>query len=203
MRLPAFGYTILIVAILGFVINLSALIFLIWRHKTAKNADQNDDRKRQKSTLFHHLLTVLAACDTLVVLCCALAYGLPDAWPEFLQDTYPHLGPYVVPITHIAVMSSVYSTVLISFERYVRICYICQLRPSKWITVDNFKYYVTAIILGPIIFYLPKFFEVRANLVTTTFQSQVRSTFSQKTTWILLTFNLVLWRWIARDWMDS
>ena len=138
MRLPAFGYTILIVAILGFVINVSALIFLIWRHKTAKNGG-NDGKQRVQSTLFHHLLTLLAACDILVVICCALAYGLPDAWPEFLQDTYPHLGPYVVPITHMAVMSSVYSTVLISFERYVRICYICQLRPSKWIplTISN------------------------------------------------------------------
>ena len=125
MRLPIFGYVILLVAIFGLFVNLAALIFLIWRHHAAKNGggvngQNNEQFKRQRvpSTLFHHLLTLLAACDVLVVICCALVYGLPDVWPAYLEKTYPYIGPYVVPITHIAVMSSVYSTVLISFERY-------------------------------------------------------------------------------------
>ena len=36
--------------------------------------------------------------------------------------------PYVLPLAQISVMSSVYCTTLMSFERYARICYICQLR---------------------------------------------------------------------------
>ena len=180
MRLPIFGYVILFVATFGIFVNLAALIFLIWRHHAAKNGrkeSKNEEFRRQRvqSTLFHHLLTLLAACDVLVVICCALVYGLPDVWPEYLQKIYPYIAPYVVPITHIAVMSSVYSTVLISFERYIRICYICQLRPSTWITVDNFKYYVLGILIGPILFYLPKFFEVRSTIVTKSYQSRVKS----------------------------
>ena len=113
MRLPAFGYIILIVAISGLFINVAALIFLIWRHKSAQTSGGNEGRQRVQSTLFHHLLTLLAACDILVVICSGLSFGLPDVWPGFSQELYPYLGPYLVPITHIAVMSSVYSTVLI------------------------------------------------------------------------------------------
>ena len=37
-------------------------------------------------------------------------------------------------------MSSVYCTVLMSFERYVRICHLCQLRECSYmITRENFK----------------------------------------------------------------
>ena len=48
-----------------------------------------------------------------------------------------------------------------SFERYVRICYLCQLRVSNALTEENFKYYVLAFTLGPLLFYIPKFFELR------------------------------------------
>ncbi|TRY78170.1 hypothetical protein TCAL_16684 [Tigriopus californicus] len=57
-------------------------------------------------------------------------------------------------------MTSIYCTVLISFERYVRICFFCQLRATRLITPENFRAYVIALILGPILFCLPKFFEV-------------------------------------------
>ena len=48
-----------------------------------------------------------------------------------------------------------------SFERYVRICYLCQMRISNVLTEENFKYYVLAFTLGPLLFYMPKFFELR------------------------------------------
>ena len=48
-----------------------------------------------------------------------------------------------------------------SFERYVRICYLCQMRISNVLTEENFKYYVLAFTLGPLLFYVPKFFELR------------------------------------------
>ena len=58
-------------------------------------------------------------------------------------------------------MSSVYCTVIMSLERYVRICHLCQLRSSPYLTEDNFKYHVMAVTLGPLLFYAPKFFEIR------------------------------------------
>ncbi len=63
-------------------------------------------------------------------------------------------------------MTSVYCTVIMSFERYVRICHICQLRDSAYITEDNFKFYVLAFTLCPLIFYGPKFFEIRTERAT-------------------------------------
>lgn len=53
-----------------------------------------------------------------------------------------------------------------SFERYVRICHMCQLRASNYLTEENFKYYVMAFTLGPLLFYAPKFFEIRTEQVT-------------------------------------
>jgi hypothetical protein len=55
------------------------------------------------------------------VICCALGYGLPDISGDYENDTHPYAMQYLLPITHIAVMSSVYTTILISFERYVRV----------------------------------------------------------------------------------
>ena len=48
-----------------------------------------------------------------------------------------------------------------SFERYVRIGHTCRFKPCNYFTEDNFKYYVIALILGPCIFYVPKYFELR------------------------------------------
>jgi hypothetical protein len=64
-----------------------------------------------------------------------------------------------MPLIHIALMTSVYVTVLISLERYVRICYLCQLKESSLVTEDNIKYYIVVALVLPAIFYFPKFFE--------------------------------------------
>ena len=48
-----------------------------------------------------------------------------------------------------------------SFERYIRICYYCQLRSSSLLTEDNLKWYKLFLVLFPALFYVPKFFEVR------------------------------------------
>ena len=120
MRLPSFGVAILVVSIFGFFINLASLIFLIWRHKASQAGLANlSGRIRGQSTLFHNLLAVLAACDLLVVICCGMAYGLPDVWEEYLTYYYPYIVPYLLPITHIAVMTSVYSTILIRYNFHV------------------------------------------------------------------------------------
>ena len=59
-------------------------------------------------------------------------------------------------------MTSVYCTVILSLERYVRICYLCQLKDWSYpyVTEKNIHYYKIGLILLPIMFYLPKFFEV-------------------------------------------
>ena len=124
MKLPKFGMAILVVAFFGLFINAASLVFLYWRHKEAKRgasastaggsgSEINGRRIRVQSTLFHHLLAVLAACDLMVVICCALAFGLPAVWSNYLTNIYPYMVPYLLAMTHIAVMASVYSTILI------------------------------------------------------------------------------------------
>ena len=50
-----------------------------------------------------------------------------------------------------------------SFERYVRICFYCQLRDTSILSEENIKFYKCFVILFPVIFYIPKFFEVRSH----------------------------------------
>lgn len=140
-----FGYLIFAVAILGFFINGFSLGFLLYHQRS----------------IFHRLLLLLAFYDILVVISCGIVYGLPDIWTSYYFNSHPYVSQFALPFVHIAVMSSVYSTVLLSFERYIRICFFCQLRTSSLITKENLKYYIAAVIFGPILFYLPKFFEVR------------------------------------------
>ena len=47
-----------------------------------------------------------------------------------------------------------------SFERYIRICYYCQLRFTSLLTEDNIKFYKLFVLVFPVAFYAPKFFEV-------------------------------------------
>jgi hypothetical protein len=49
-----------------------------------------------------------------------------------------------------------------SFERYVRICYYCQLRFTSLLTEENFKFYKLFLFVFPVLFYIPKFFEIRS-----------------------------------------
>lgn len=91
-----------------------------------------------------------------------MLYGLPDFWNKYSLRVYPLILPYLLPMVQIAMMISIYTTILISFERYVRIGHTCRFKDYSYLTDDNLKYYIIAIILGPCIFYIPKFFELRA-----------------------------------------
>ena len=57
-------------------------------------------------------------------------------------------------------MTSVFCTGVMGFERYVRFKFICQFRLCTWITQQNFIYYLMVIVIFPILFYFPKFFEL-------------------------------------------
>ena len=77
----------------------------------------------------------------MVVIGAALIYGLPETefWNYYNIQLFPVLVPYVMPITQIAMMISVYCTMVMSFERYVRIGRKCRLKASSYITDDNFR----------------------------------------------------------------
>jgi hypothetical protein len=58
-------------------------------------------------------------------------------------------------------MSSVYCTIIMSWERYVRICLVSNLvNCGDYFSKGKFRLYLAFIVVFPIIFYIPKFFEV-------------------------------------------
>lgn len=123
--------------------------------------------------MFHDLLKILTAYDVGVVICCALQFSLPSLWLGYSQNIWPHIMPFLLPIMHITVLTSVYSTILISFERYIRICYYCQLRETSVLSEDNVKFYKLFVVLFPILFYVPKCFEVRSHYVLKEVEMQI------------------------------
>ncbi len=64
---------------------------------------------------------LLAVSDLWLVLGCALLYGLPDLWYAYDRHVYPVILPYLLPTVQIAMMTSVYCTIVMSFERYARV----------------------------------------------------------------------------------
>ena len=73
-RVAFFGYVILLFAFLGLLINLGSIALLF--HKN-------------RPSLFHHLLKILAVVDCLVLVCCLVSYGIPDIVPGYLERHHP------------------------------------------------------------------------------------------------------------------
>ena len=47
------------------------------------------------------------------------------------------------------------------------------MRAPNFLTEENFKYYMVAISLGPLLFYAPKFFEIRTENIVKEYQKLV------------------------------
>ena len=120
-------------------------------------------KKKSKLSIFFQLLRFLSIYDILVGLSGCLTYGLPPLWETYSYEVLPRIAPWLLPLIHAALMTSVYCTVILSLERYVRICYLCQLRDWSYpyVTEKNVHFYKLGLVLLPILFYMPKFFEVR------------------------------------------
>lgn len=85
-----------------------------------------------------HAFQILAVYDILVMLGCGMLYSLPNLSDSFAREVYLYALPWILPLVQIAMMTSIYCTILMSFERYIRICHLCQLKSSKILTDDNF-----------------------------------------------------------------
>ena len=97
-----------------------------------------------------------------VVVLCSMIWALPPIWPLYKETYYPFWTKYLFPIVQISLMSSVYCTIVMSWERYVRICLVTRLINSYSLYFGDRKFclYIVFIVMFPIIFYIPKFFEV-------------------------------------------
>lgn len=95
-----------------------------------------------------------------MVVLCAMLWSLPQIWPEYEAYVYPYWSSFLLPMVQIALMSSVYCTVVMSWERYVRICLVSRL-DCNYFSEGKFRLYLILIIVFPVIFYIPKFFELQ------------------------------------------
>ena len=93
-----YSHLILACAVVGVVINVAAIVVI---------------RRKKDRSMFHDLLNIMSAADVGVVICCALLHALPSLWTEYQISVYPHIMQFLLPTIHIAVMTSVYSTILI------------------------------------------------------------------------------------------
>jgi hypothetical protein len=78
------------------------------------------------TSAFPQLLRFLSIYDILVGVSGCLTYGLPPLWETYNFEVLPRIAPWLIPLIHAALMTSVYCTVILSLERFVRICYLCQ-----------------------------------------------------------------------------
>ena len=88
-------------------------------------------------SFFRRLLRALALSDLCVMFTGILLYGMPGISSTYKCKIQPMISPYLLPIAQTSIMTSVYLAVLMSFERYIRICFTCQLRPFRCITSKN------------------------------------------------------------------
>ena len=95
-------------------------------------------RKRQKSSIIHKLLLLLCVSDLCVIIGLLASFSLPNICSYF-NHIWPYLAPWWIPILQIALLTSVYTTVLISLERYVRIVYVCNFKHCWFFNKENFK----------------------------------------------------------------
>ena len=95
-------------------------------------------------------------------LTCGILWGIPRGVDEYSRNLFPKLAPILIAISHMAVLTSNLITGVIGFERYVRLKYMCNFKYRSWITNKNINIYRAAVILFPILFYSPKFFEIES-----------------------------------------
>ena len=69
-----------------------------------------------------------------------LLHGLPGISAKYKAIIQPMIAPYLLPLAQISLMMSVYLAVVMAFERYIRICFICQLRSTRLLTEKNLRY---------------------------------------------------------------
>jgi len=105
---------------------------------------------------FVNILICLAFYDLMFEILAILMYSLPNISPEYHETIFPHLLPYLLPLIHITLTGSVYTTIAVAMERCVTV-----MAPFTQVKSYNGFLYVCPIILFSLIYNIPKFFEVR------------------------------------------
>ena len=91
------------------------------------------------STPSHALCTfqVLAISDFVVVVMGAMMYALSEIWLEYDLEYAPFVKPWILPILQMSMLTSVYATIVLSFERHIRIGHTRSFKAMRYITEGN------------------------------------------------------------------
>ena len=102
------GVALFSVGSIGLFIN-GAAIFLLGRQKPRRT--------------FHVLLLTLAVFDLLHVSLSIFTFALPQLWPLYRNQALIFAIPYLIPLAQITLSSSSFSTVALTVERYISVCW--------------------------------------------------------------------------------
>ena len=132
---------------------------------------------KERQLKFHRLMILLFVYDNAYILLSILVFSLPQLNEVYKVKYLKYVAPTVLPLVHISLTGSVYSTVAISLERYLVVCKPFFTVSHKPLTT---KMSVSAIVAFSIIYNIPKFLELKTcygpeefavNSVRHTFQS--------------------------------
>ena len=155
--------------IVGGVIG-NSLVFMVFR---------KDNIKTSASFLFQHLALVDSAF-LLVVVPLGPVYGFVTYtnWLRGYWETFPYLWAYILPVAHIAALSSIWVVVLVAVNRYVAVC--LPFKALRWCTIAKVKKQLAFVLLSAVLYSIPAFAENRIAYVTydngTTYEAHLEKT---------------------------
>eukprot|EP00095_Tigriopus_kingsejongensis_P007902 snap_masked-scaffold132_size323655-processed-gene-1.0 protein:Tk07902 transcript:snap_masked-scaffold132_size323655-processed-gene-1.0-mRNA-1 annotation:"solute carrier family 12 member 9" len=91
------------------------------------------------------------------IFCSLLLFALPMFIEDYTMNVKLFLLPYLLPIIHIALVGSIYSTVALAVERYITVCHPFVRFRSGY----KSKAFIIPIIIFSLGYTIPKFFELR------------------------------------------
>lgn len=119
-------------------------------------------RPQMKSSI-NYLLIGLARVDTVLIITSILLFGLPGIYPytgclfTYFYVVYPHIVPYIYPLSLATQTASAYLTLTVTLERFVAVCH--PLRARSLCTYGRARVYVIAIMVFSVVYNLPKLWE--------------------------------------------
>ena len=115
---------------------------------------------RNTFSKFHKLMIMLAIYDSVYIMLSILLFAIPVISEEYkLNGLHFYIAPKAIPFIQIALTGSVYSTIAILVERYLKVCKPFYAFTQNW----SARHYVIPITIFSLIYNLPKFFEIQSS----------------------------------------